>query len=318
MIEILEVLAETYQKSTREDFVSFINQYPEQLSWHLISDYCFDDLNKQNDTATFSVLLNHDKIPTILDAINSHSPKDLKNTRTINPKFLNYINSKVFFHFTFIFDRKDSFLKDLETDSFAANTVDQFIIHLGNWEKNVPEVKGYVAAVKKRLSLLKNDTKKKSFNRKLFRKMFIISLLSSFLCHELNILSKPKYISWISDRDSIINSFDGVTFDLSFVLMLLFAQDYNNNHIENPVNPPVIKYILPEDGKSNYLDPLIRIPDYLTGTLADLDILKKEFSKDKYYDICFSSLLEAPNHSIIWTSKNKNTLRYSTKRIKVI
>ena len=108
MLDICSVLKQTINQSTIKEFTSFISNYTHGATWHIISDYCFDDKNKENDAMTFSVLLNHDKIDNIKRTISELAPKDIKNTRTINEKFLNYINSRVFYHFTFLLRKEDN------------------------------------------------------------------------------------------------------------------------------------------------------------------------------------------------------------------
>ncbi len=65
-----------------------------------------------------------------------------------------------------------------------------------------------------------------------------------------------------------------------------------------------------EDGK---YDELIRIPDYLAGTLADLNMDTGEFTNDKFYTVFFDSLVKSNNHSVIQVYGNGE--RLSSRRI---
>ena len=105
MIELAISLKENFQKSALYDLTSWFLTLPDNAAWYVISDYCFGDKTKKNDTATFSILLNHDKVENIKDYINRFTPNDIKSSRKVAPEFLQYINSPVIFNISFLIDR---------------------------------------------------------------------------------------------------------------------------------------------------------------------------------------------------------------------
>lgn len=77
------------------------------------------------------------------------------------------------------------------------------------------------------------------------------------------------------------------------------GQTYTKEGSVLMMDGPKFTFVEPEKSAVNTYDELIRIPDYLAGTLADFDIEKREFSKDKYYQMLAQSLVNSPNHAII-------------------
>jgi hypothetical protein len=311
-------LKQTMSQSTINEFKSYIEQYPQKATWHIISDYCFDDDTKENDSMTFSVLLNHDNIDIIKKTIHDLAPKDIKNTRTINDLFLNYINSKVFYHFTFLLRKKDNFLSSIITKEFIEYYIYEIEEIINAWKVNSPHSKKYMDEVIDRLKLFRNDIKKKSYNYKLARKILLTSLISGLITYYLNLFSFPKAISWISDRDAMIDKYDGFIFDNSFINFLLYCSQNIiklNDDIVN-IEVPILTHVIPEKDGENYLDELIRIPDYLAGTLADFFIENNSFTNQKYNHILFNSLADSNNHSVIQIIDEIKGEKIFTRRVK--
>jgi hypothetical protein len=169
-MDIIESLRRTLNQSTLVEFNDFVNQYPKHGAWHIISDYCIDDKNKIYDSITFSVLANHDSINNIKEGVKETAPKDFKNTRTINVKFQRYINSQVFYHFTFLLEKKDKFYKEiLNLDNI--NALSDFIDDYADTQmENSPDQIDYWISIKTRLNLLRYDMKKNHTIRNLLDK----------------------------------------------------------------------------------------------------------------------------------------------------
>ena len=84
MLELAIPIKENFQKSALKDLTLWFATLPDNASWYVISDYCFGDKTKKNDSATFSILLNHDKLENIKDYINHFAPKDIKSSRKVS------------------------------------------------------------------------------------------------------------------------------------------------------------------------------------------------------------------------------------------
>lgn len=310
MLELLIPLRESLNKSALGDLSNWFSDMPENAAWYVISDYCFGDKTKQNDTVSFTILLNHDKIENIKEYINHFAPRDIKSTRTISVEFLQYINSPVAFTFTFVIDRKSKLLRDYASDENMLSFLAPFRDVVNNIASNSTFDAGYIDGVLKRSSRFEADFKNKNFNSKLSRQIYLVSALSSLVFEYLSITKKPEYIKWISDRDALAERYDGFVYDLSYFLFLNgYSQHITPTHDSMTIlDKP--KFIFPEPEKSgkNFFDELIRIPDYLAGTLADLDIAANVFSKDKYNTVLLGSMVNSANHVVLNISGSGNEL----------
>ncbi|MCU8034508.1 MAG: hypothetical protein WC024_05290 [Shewanella sp.] len=310
MLELLIPLKKTVNQSAKDDLEHWLSSMPDGAAWYVISDYCFGDKTKQNDTVSFTVLLHHDKLNNIKEYINHFAPKDIKSTRTVSVEFLQYINSPVTFSFTFVIDRKANLLRDYATDENMLSFLPAFRNVVSDIASNSTFQNGYVDGVMKRVRAFEADFSKKNFNSKLARQIYIVSAFASVVFEVLAIAKKPKYIQWISDRDALLERYDSFAFDLSY---FLFLQSYSV-HFERKENSVLMldtpQFLFPEPEKSgkNHYDELIRIPDYLAGTLADLDVSSNKFTKDKYNTILLNSLVNSRNQAVIYVTGKGNDL----------
>lgn len=301
MLELLIPLRETLNKSALSDLSNWFSDMPENAAWYVISDYCFGDKTKKNDTVSFSILLNHDKIDNIKEYINHFAPRDIKSTRTISMEFLQYINSPVVFTFTFVIDRQTKLLRDYASVENMLSFLAPYREFVENIALNSTYKAGYVDGVLKRSQLFEDDFKKKNFNSKLSRQIYIVSAFASLVFEFLAITKKPEFIQWISDRDALAERYDGFVYDLSYFLFLSSYSQYMKPSESSLLMLDKPKFIFPEPTKSgkNFFDELIRIPDYLAGTLADLDIENNVFSRDKYNTVLLGSMVNSQNHVIL-------------------
>jgi hypothetical protein len=301
MLELLTPLRESLNKSALSDLSNWFSDIPENVSWYVISDYCFGDRTKKNDTVSFTILLHHDKIENIKEYIHHFAPKDIKSTRTISREFLQYINSPVVFTFTFVIDRKSNLLRDYATDENMLSFLSPFRGVVSDIAANSTFEAGYIEAVLKRSRAFETDFQKKSFNSKLSRQIYLVSAFASLVFEFLSITKKPEYIQWISDRDALAERFDGFVYDLSFFLFLTgySKQISPNKESLTILDKPKFIFTEPEKSGKNFFDELIRIPDYLAGTLADLDIEANTFSKDKYNTVLMESMVNSTNHVVL-------------------
>lgn len=310
MLELLIPLRETLNKSALKDLSNWFSYIPENVAWYVISDYCFGDKTKQNDTVSFTILLNHDKIENIKEYINHFAPKDIKSTRTISIEFLQYINSPVAFTFTFIIDRQSKLLRDYASDENMASFLSPFREIVKTIASNSTFDDGYVDGVLKRSLIFESDFNNKNFNSKLSRQIYLVSALASLVFEYLSITKKPDYIQWISDRDALAERYDGFVYDLSYFLFLSgFSRHIpHSQEVLTMIEKP--KFIFPQPVKLgvNFFDELIRIPDYIAGTLADLNIETNSFTKNKYGTVLLESIANSHNHVVINISGYDNKL----------
>ncbi len=302
MLELAIPIKETFEKSTLAELVTWFSGLPDNAAWYVISDYCFEDKTKKNDVVSFSVLLNHDKLKSINEYINAFAPKDIKSTRSVSPAFLQYINSPVIFNFTFVLDRSSKLLRDYA----GKDNMQSFLPHFHDFvrliESSSSFESGFVESVLNRATQFHESFKVKSFNARLSRQIYLVATFASLIFHYLNKVKKPSHIAWVSDRDALVDKYDGFVYDLAYFLFLAeCSQDASvkENAEKVSIDKPKFIFALPAKSGANEYDELIRIPDYLAGTLADLDLDANKFSKEKYYTVLNSSLVNSKNHAII-------------------
>ncbi len=301
MLEIAIPIKKSFTQSTIIDLENWFRSLPEGASWYVISDYCFGDNNKKNDVVSFSILLQHDKLENIKEYINAFAPKDLKKTRTVSEGFLKYINSPVIFNISFLINRSSKYMKDYADSENMKNFLPTFRDLVEMIESNSNSENDYFTLVKRRTEKFEKDFKNKSFNSQLSRQIYLVSTFASLIFYYLTIIKKPAHITWISDRDAIIDRYEGIIFDFAYMMYLAEYSETMDTKEGSVLmmDGPKFTFVEPEKSAVNTYDELIRIPDYLAGTLADFDIGKREFSKDKYYQMLAQSLVNSPNHAII-------------------
>lgn len=267
-----ELLIELLGKKETDNFKTFLETFKiEKKEWYLISDYCIDDTNKLNDVFSFSLLLNHDDIHDIKEFVKNSAPKDLKNTKDISASFLSYVNSPIVYHFSFIIPKKDKLIKSFYTKERMLGELNYLNQILENDKKfNGKEIVDFYTDAQKRIRQIQNEALRPTFNENLLRKILLTGIFGGTIVYLLKLNSNPSKVMWISDRDAIIDKFDGFAFDYMYLMYSLLPEEklLSKNLFDFIFNPP-------EPTGQNFFDELIRIPDYVAGTLASIDLEDK-------------------------------------------
>jgi hypothetical protein len=103
--------------------------------------------------------------------------------------------------------------------------------------------------------------------------------------------SSPSKIAWVSDRDAIIDKFDGFVFDNMYFWYEISVTDQSFEKVNTE-----IVFVEPEKIGINYFDELIRIPDYVAGALASIDTENKDNLIDiqDKYKLMFMDVFSEP------------------------
>jgi len=317
MVLIAETIKECIEKTTLLDFKDFLKVVDRSASWFLLSDFCFDDDKKQSNVLTFSVLLCHDKTENIKSYIRQFQPKDIKKSSEARDGFLRYLNSPVIFHFSFIIQKKDNyFSRSLNNDS-----INLYMNGLQSWikvlEKDNLSTGIYLNEVSKRIKEFRESTKAKAFNWKLMRKILITSCIASIIFYELTRNNKPMSICWISDRDGIVEKYDSISLDIAFLnFLLLLANDCIGQQYLDLSFIPKIGFLTSKANSLDDYEELVRIPDFIAGTIAELDGTNYKFNHDKYEDIFYYSIVNSKNHSMIAMDDIEND--FYIRRVKYV
>lgn len=297
MIEVLNALTEILDKNEAFKFKDFLNRYNDIKSWYLMSDYCLEDTQKYNDVFSFTLLLNIDEIKNLKDYIKLHAPTDLKKTKNITEGIIEFINSSAVYHFSIIIPRSEKLLSGL-CDKARFTALLTWMTDIVENSKTVhPQRSDFFNDMLKRLKLIKTEMLKTSFNEKLMRKIFISGFLGAQIIRMLRKHSDPTHIAWISDRDAIVDTYDGFAFDNMYFWYEILAINE-----KFPFSDLQIYYIEPEKVGKNFYDELIRIPDFIAGTLASIDCTSTvnfDDLQDKHKIILHQAFTNSANQATI-------------------
>jgi hypothetical protein len=314
MVHIAKAIKETIEKTTLDELKDFVKIVDKSAAWYIVSDYCFDDETKVSDTVTFSLILNHDKLANLKEGIHALQPCDIKSTSEVREGFLKYIVSPVIYNFTFVLNKADKFL----SNSLPNNEIEHFIEHINddiqNWAIDNPIASKYIKEFKKRITLFREQKRSKAFSWKLMRKIFIISSIASVIIYEISKLDKPLAIKWVSDRDGIVEKFDSIAIDLAFACYVYLLADFGAISVVDLTFMPNILFVTSKNGIEDNYDELVRIPDFIAGTMASVNKTDYDFNHSKYYPIFYGTIVNAKNHSVI-AIDDKNQDIY-TRRMK--
>jgi hypothetical protein len=291
MKELIDKFLEVLDKTESNYFKRFLHALPENSAWYLISDYCIDDSSKFNDVITFSLLCNYDNHGNIKDVINSLAPKDLKKTKNINEGFLEYLNSPFVYHFSLVIPRKEELLAKLLNKIQLDKLIDWIYQVYDNSKQVNVKMISFCNEAQQRLKLVQRELQRQGHNKKLIREILLTSSFGTSIMYLLQKYSSPSKIAWVSDRDAIIDKFDGFVFDNMYFWYEISVTDQSFEKVNTE-----IVFVEPEKIGINYFDELIRIPDYVAGALASIDTENKDNLIDiqDKYKLMFMDVFSEP------------------------
>lgn len=312
MVDLLPMFinaTNTIQKHMRHWF----NAYPSGMPWTVVSDYCIGDKNKNNDVFSFVIIANHDKTENISEYISNVAPSDLKNVRQVPQGLIDYLTCQypVTFSVSFVIDRGSALLRDYLRVDQMANFIPDACELVKSFQKNSPVSANldpmYFDEVLKRLEVFEKDLSRKQLNAKLARQIHLASGFAATLFYLVTQTTQAGYLRWISDRDKLIEHNDTVVYGLSYLYFILMSSrqpDLIPNEQGNIIiNVPKITFELPNKVGENRFDALIRLPDYLAGTLADIGT-DMSYSKEKFGIIFDNVFIKSSNNWIIQLTSN--------------
>lgn len=301
-MHLANILLETLRKSSQVDAVEHLASIPFGANWFLFSDFCLEDDNKVSDTIVFSCFAYHAEIPVVNEFVKRVQPTDLKRTSTVNNEFLAYIGSPVFFHNSLILRKRDRFLRETLARGIMTQQLQDLCKLIDSWRENIAGHEVYFDNVGKKLAEILHKCNAKGFSWKLLRKIFIVSSMAAVLTQELSKVKGAPMVYWISDRDAIVEKFDGVVLDLMFVFLCLLILENDHATQFTPVRMLNVPKIYFNTSKKNTIDDfegLIRVPDFIAGIVSELNGRDVDFRHTKYDKLFYDGLVDSPNHSII-------------------
>ncbi|SHL31286.1 hypothetical protein [Flavobacterium saccharophilum] len=287
----LRLLDDTLNKNVKENIKNnYLKDLKNITKWSCFSDYCFDDKNKPNDVVTFSLVPYITDYSIIENHIKEIAKTDIKNTKSIQDKFITFLKEYPLINFSFILnDRKEIFghTHDIRKENVLQQlnlTKDLY----SNWIKNQPEKELYYRKIIKTIDSCISEVKRgKKIN--IYIDVFLVAFLGAYVSYIiLNELKNIEIFGWFSDRDKIFDVQNG------------FIVNIFNNNLHCLLYDKQIPYqFVSSLSNSNFdvfYDQFIKIPDYIAGTLADYNMIDNLVSKDKF-DIMLTKYMGNNTHN---------------------
>lgn len=277
------------------------------MPWSVVSDYCIGDVNKGNDVFSFVVVAPHDKAENICKYIAGTAPKDLKNTNKVPLGLVQYFTCEVHvtFSVSFVMSREAALLRDYLSveamSALAAGAITLLEERLSLYQ-GVRDIDFHQSAIK-RLQAFERDLGNKGVNAKLARQIHLVAAMVATLCNMLNQAVSARTIRWISDRDALFERHDAVVTDLAYVYYLTQAIEFATPEQRGAQNLgaslATLGFEIPEKTGKHRFDELVRLPDYLAGTLADLDSVTMAVSREKFEVVLNNVFVNSNNNWLV-------------------
>lgn len=258
-----------------EKWKKFQNNFKRNASWYITSDYCLDDKNKPNDVMTFTIFpFIH---PYILkEGIKHNLSKDIKDFSNLSEKAINYIKESPYsFSISFIIEGKNNIF-NLEQNK---QLMDKLIKGMDNWPQNKKEE--FIHKIKS----FKNYLYRKEIDIKTLSNISVLVHIMSSIIEFLLIKANARHIYWISDRDNITSFHDGIVHEF---IRLGYANLINRRVSDNEV----YGYLEAKDYDKKIFDDFIRIPDYISGSIASMNFSDVNKIPDKHYKLFAKSIID--------------------------
>lgn len=306
MIDLLPILVQA-TATTRLQLKQWFSRYPAGMPWSVVSDYCIGDVHKGNDVFSFVIVAPHDTTENICEYIAGAAPKDLKNTNKVPLGLVQYLACEVpvTFSVSFVMRRDAALLRNyLSVEAMSALVAGaiSFLDDRLSLYQDARDIDYHQSAIK-RLSAFKRDLSHKNLNAKLARQIHLVAAMVATLCNMLNQAVSARAIRWISDRDALFERHDAVVSDLAYVYYLTQAIELTTPEQRETQNIgsslATLRFEIPEKTGKHRFDELIRLPDYLAGTLADLDSETMAVSKEKFDVVLHSVFVNSENNWLI-------------------
>lgn len=308
MFDLLSLL-EISGRTIGEDLKRWFAPYKSGAGYYVVSDYCLNDPGKKHDVYAFEIVLSHDTLDNISEYIRAVAPRDLKASRTTSKGLGQYLVCPVTFSVSFVVARDASALRGYASVEAIKSFIPEARGLIQLWIENSPEHAGYFERLDRQLQHLGLEMARKQRSDRLIRQIFLVATFGAYVLELLDIAQAPATIGWISDRDAMYDRYDGLAFDLAFLIWLVSR----SSKTDTPTAVPHLGFGLPGmDGVNEYAE-LIRLPDYLAGTLADLALPDLEFTHVKFPPIFTQVFVNASNNAVVQVLMNGSQM--TTRRI---
>jgi hypothetical protein len=315
MKNIISVLDETMQKSLLQDLTNYLCMQKNQKEFCIYSDYCLEDESKPNKVASFTIAPTWTAFPEIQYLIEKSIPTDIKDRKFITEEIVDTLKNKNLFHISFIIKDTSGLIyrPTKSSQEVVIQGINELIEMIERWIANQPEGADKFRDQANRFISWRREMERKSPNLNLCKNIIIISLLAGYISYMLTKEAEARTVVWFSDRDKIIESYNSIAFDLYEI----YHYGLCDNAGINGETTKIGLAIKDKDDSSNKLwfDPLIRLPDYMAGTLASWDLTSNLVQKDKHAELLQRVFADNSFCTIINIDLGKNGYKCSRQTV---
>lgn len=270
---LLQALQNTFHELTTNDLQKYLNSISDIKKWSCYSDYCFGDKTKPNDVVCFTIVPYVDDFEELSKTIKSIANRDIKNTKIVKEEFINFLTNYPLINFSFILnDKKKLFGNDSIT---IRKSLEQTFLLLKeqyrNWAENEPERKDDYNKIEKKIDCTILNIRQNKKVKQIIE-MVLVTFLGAYVSSIIVNKTKAEIFGWFSDRDSINEVCNNLSIDLfhNYLHGLTYGIDFQ------------FASSLATSQHAPFYDELLKIPDYIAGTLADYNMENNSISKDKF------------------------------------
>jgi hypothetical protein len=258
-----------YQSSIHDMRRAYFQHVKRSDSWIILSDYYFGD-DKTNKVITFTSLPYLGGLPQLQSIIRALAPRDIKHTRSIDERFIEFLRQLPSLNISFIFqqDKYFAWASSGEFQTYMAEFCEILSTYVAFWRRNSmnhTRLDALARNIQHAQELLRQKKKVR-----ILCEAFVISLLGgyvgSILCRETALTQ----LCWLSDRDRTNELGANFVRDLFQVTLI----DIVKRNIS-------FSFTTANSNSEEWYEDLIRIPDFITGAIAsfDFDNIGKDTAK---------------------------------------
>lgn len=310
----------TFEKTLQHDLFRQLEKYRHIPEWMCISDYAISKgSDKPNRVFTFTFIPNlsfeplfpqralSPLFPTnsfyefLMEAIPKFAPCEIKHTRSVSSNFIWLLNNFPVINISVVLEN-DKYLSLKNQEDFisiAKHDLESLSnITIPRWIHNEPErEKEYMKQKKKIDTVLRLLDHKKKVS--LIKDILLIMPIGAYLSSRIANYTRAKKWCWVSDRDSINDVADHFSAMMFNIYLNEFLEDRECCFFVTPSG----------SNDSEWYVELTKLPDYITGTLADFNMKNNLVSHDKFIPILRDHIADnLANHYVLKLNFNRQTM----------
>jgi hypothetical protein len=248
-----------------QHFREYVARY-RTTRWGIFSDYVIGDRDRPSDAFVFTLVPLGPHLSDLFDLALSKSTPDLKDVNAIPEPMLEILRDPRFYTFCFSLKKGDGL-------SYSRQKIESGALGLiGSLRRQGVDGGAYA----KNFSELLTKVRANSFSTKLFSDIVFTASIVSYLIGLISRAApiRPDRIGWFSDRDKITTAYG----ELVKHLMALEVQAVCVEQFDGWRGPSL--GVNEQQPGELWCDGILRVPDYLAGTLSILCFDSETMSTD--------------------------------------